>query len=66
LAFQPHRLVLEIEDHGRGIQPDPDRRGIGLVAMRERAELIGADIKLISANGSGTLVRLEVPEEQLT
>jgi signal transduction histidine kinase len=65
LAFQPQSLVLEIEDHGKGIQPDPDRRGIGLVAMRERAELIGADIKLISANGSGTLVRLEVPEEQL-
>jgi signal transduction histidine kinase len=66
LAFQPQGLVLEIEDHGKGIQPDPDRRGIGLVAMRERAELIGAEIKLISANGSGTLVRLEVPEEQLT
>jgi signal transduction histidine kinase len=59
-------LVLEIEDHGKGIQSNPDRRGIGLVAMRERAELIGADIRLISANGGGTLVRLEVPEEQLS
>jgi signal transduction histidine kinase len=65
MAFQPASLVLEIEDHGKGLQPDRDRRGIGLVAMRERAELIGADIKFVSANGSGTLVRLEVPEEQL-
>jgi signal transduction histidine kinase len=65
LAFQPSSLVLEIEDHGKGLQPDKDRRGIGLVAMRERAELIGAQIRFTSANGTGTLVRLEVPEEQL-
>ena len=65
LEFLPDSLVLEVEDHGRGIQPDRTGRGIGLVAMRERAELIGANIKLTSSNGSGTIVRLEVPEEQL-
>jgi signal transduction histidine kinase len=65
LAFQPQSLVLEIEDHGCGIQLDRDRRGIGLVAMRERAELIGAEIKLTSVDGNGTIVRLEVPEERL-
>lgn len=65
LEFLPDSLVLEVEDHGRGIQPDRTGRGIGLVAMRERAELIGAKIKLTSANGSGTIVRLEVPEERL-
>jgi signal transduction histidine kinase len=65
LEFQPQSLVLEIEDHGKGLHPDKDRRGIGLVAMRERAELIGAQIRFVSENGNGTLVRLEVPEEQL-
>src|SRR5258708_28256858 len=38
LRFAAERLVLEIEDHGSGF-PATRGKGIGLVAMRERAEL---------------------------
>jgi signal transduction histidine kinase len=66
LAFGPDKLVLEVEDHGKGMHLDgKERRGIGLVAMRERAELVGGAIRWSSPNGGGTLVRLEVPEENL-
>jgi signal transduction histidine kinase len=65
LAFRPEGLVLEVEDHGKGLPSDGNRRGIGLVAMRERAELVGGTIGWLPANGGGTLVRLEVPEEHL-
>jgi signal transduction histidine kinase len=65
LQFRPKSLVLEVEDHGKGLQPERDRRGIGLVAMRERAEVLGATIAWQPAPGGGTRVRLEIPEEQL-
>ncbi len=66
LAFQPQELSLEVEDHGKGMQPDPAKRGIGLVAMRERAELLGGSIQWLPVQGGGTLVRLEVPKERLS
>jgi signal transduction histidine kinase len=66
LAFKVQGISLEVEDHGKGMQPDPARRGIGVVAMRERAELLGGTIEWLPVNGGGTLVRLEVPKEQLS
>ena len=39
LRFDDEQLVLEIEDHGAGFAVTRERRGIGLVAMRERAEI---------------------------
>jgi len=65
MVFQPTGLLLEIEDHGKGLELDSARRGIGLVAMRERAQLIGGSIRWIPADGGGTRVRLEVPQENL-
>jgi signal transduction histidine kinase len=59
-------LWLEIEDDGSGFNPDAvapqegSLRGIGLLGMRERAELIGARLTIDSAPGQGTHVRLEV------
>ena len=54
-------LQLEVEDHGRGLMPEPSRRGLGLVAMRERAELLGGTLELLTPPEGGTLVRLTVP-----
>jgi signal transduction histidine kinase len=54
-------LVLEVEDHGRGLDAETARRGLGLVAMRERAEILRGTLELLKAPGSGTLVRLSVP-----
>jgi signal transduction histidine kinase len=36
-------------------------RGLGLVAMRERAELVNGSIELLTPSGGGTIVRLKVP-----
>ncbi len=54
-------LQLEVEDHGRGFEPGPSRRGLGLVTMRERAELLGGTLDLVRPRDGGTLVRLTVP-----
>jgi signal transduction histidine kinase len=54
-------LELEIQDHGKGLDPDTARRGLGLVAMRERAELVGGTLEFLQPRDGGTLVRLRVP-----
>jgi signal transduction histidine kinase len=64
LDFTPDHLHLEVEDHGVGLPGDRRgsiRRGIGMVAMRERAELLRGTIEFLRPSEGGTLVRLEVP-----
>ena len=62
LRVQPGELALEVEDHGRGLPNDaPASRGLGLVAMRERAELVHGSLEILTPAGGGTLVRLKVP-----
>jgi signal transduction histidine kinase len=58
-------LELEIEDHGRGLaaqghEPMPDG-GMGLVSMRERAELMGGHLALRRPVQGGLVVELRVP-----
>jgi signal transduction histidine kinase len=62
LRSQDRILELEIEDHGKGFAPGQTRQGIGLVAMRERAEILGGTIAFTRPAEGGTLVRLIVPK----
>jgi signal transduction histidine kinase len=66
LRFLAEALELEVEDHGRGFVEQSARSGIGLVAMRERAELLGGSIEFLKPPEGGTLVRLKVPIEKTT
>jgi signal transduction histidine kinase len=61
LRFLADALEVEIEDHGRGLAMSNGSRGIGLVGMRERAQLIGAELSLTQPGEGGTLVKLRVP-----
>jgi signal transduction histidine kinase len=60
-------LQLEISDNGVGFHfPDrietlTEQGHFGLVGMRERAELIGAELTVQSTPGQGTLVELRLP-----
>jgi signal transduction histidine kinase len=62
LRFREQSLELDVEDHGSGFQSN-GKRGIGLVAMRERAELLNGKLEFLHPQGGGTLVRLSVPKE---
>jgi signal transduction histidine kinase len=64
LRFGTGMLELEVEDHGSGFGAQPARQGIGLVAMRERAEILGGTLELLKPAPGGTLVRLRVPVEK--
>jgi len=63
LIFLPEKLGLEVEDHGSGFASGGERHGIGMVAMRERAELLGGTIEFLRPELGGTLIRLSVPKE---
>jgi signal transduction histidine kinase len=59
-------LVIEIEDDGEGfdpaaLKPSPEGRGLGLLGVRERIDLIGGVTEIDSAPGAGTRVVLRVP-----
>ena len=61
LRFEPEALQLEVEDHGKGLSNNGARPGIGLVGMRERAELLQASLEFSQPLEGGTLLRLRVP-----
>jgi signal transduction histidine kinase len=57
----PGALELEVEDHGVGLGPRSTQRGLGLVAIRERAAVVGGTVEFLRPDAGGTLVRLRVP-----
>jgi signal transduction histidine kinase len=65
LHYLAKGLEVEIEDHGSGFAAAQPRRGIGLVAMRERAELMGGTLEFAQPAEGGTLVKLAIPLETM-
>jgi signal transduction histidine kinase len=67
LRFSPDELVLEVEDAGVGFNNAAGGRGMGLVSMRERAEMVNGRLEILDGRGSpernsrGALVRLTAP-----
>jgi signal transduction histidine kinase len=60
LNYLPGTVVLEIEDRGIGFGK-AESKGMGLISMRERAELVNGSVEFLDAEGGGTLVRMTVP-----
>jgi signal transduction histidine kinase len=52
------RLVVEVSDDGPG---GADPQGAGLTGLRHRAEALDGTLSVVSAPGSGTLIRVELP-----
>jgi len=65
-------IDIEIEDDGEGFSLDSlyvqsfhdskDRRGLGLLGMKERVFLIGGKMELCSMPGNGTRVGIKIPQ----
>jgi two-component system sensor histidine kinase UhpB len=53
---------LRVRDDGGGFDPGaPGERGLGLQGMAERARLVGGELDVRSAPGSGTSLTLRIP-----
>jgi len=66
LAFDAAELRLRIADNGRGFDPgalttQPRANRLGMLGMRERANLLGGQLTVQSAAGRGTTVELVLP-----
>jgi signal transduction histidine kinase len=61
--FQPELLTLSIRDFGTGLPlvKKGTEPGLGLIAMRERASIVGGQLKIDSVPNVGTTVSVEVP-----
>jgi ligand-binding sensor domain-containing protein len=55
------KMIMTISDNGQGFVTEKLRSGNGLVNMDTRARSIGGNLKITSAPGEGTTVRLELP-----
>lgn len=69
LRVEPERIYLEVRDNGRGFVPGEREGkvgGRGLVGMRERVELLGGALRIDTAPGAGTAVRVELPRRALS
>ncbi len=62
------RVVLVVEDDGAGFDPEATAAttsGHGLLGMRERADELGGTLTIVSAPGTGTTIRAELPIEEM-
>jgi signal transduction histidine kinase len=70
LARQPDALRIVIEDNGIGFdvaaRRSPDRRGLGLIGMRERASYLNGTVLVESVRGRGTRIVVELPVRRVT
>lgn len=68
LAKQDGAIKLRVEDNGEGFEFDAvrERQGIGLVSMKERAELSGGSLCIRSLPGTGTIVSARWPADTLS
>ncbi len=70
LSYYPDSLHLRIRDDGRGFRPEQmtevqhgSQSGLGMLGMRERAALIGAELSIESRPSKGCEVFLKLPLE---
>jgi signal transduction histidine kinase len=63
-VFPSHGVELRVRDNGKGFDAgrSADGQGIGLSGMAERARLVGGELTVTSSLGSGTRVRLYIPQ----
>ncbi|MHB8481472.1 MAG: ATP-binding protein [Nitrospiria bacterium] len=63
LKKQKTRLVLDVEDNGKGISPSEITavQSLGLLGIRERAAFLGGDVRISGHPGKGTRVTVRIP-----
>jgi signal transduction histidine kinase len=63
LRQRPEELLLEVRDDGRGITAEEvgDPHSLGLIGIRERADLAGGTVHFEGVAGRGTIVSVRIP-----
>ncbi|MFC2010996.1 sensor histidine kinase, partial [Chloroflexota bacterium] len=67
LLFQEDKFLVEIRDNGRGFDLSQTMDSaisvghMGLLGMKQRAEMMGGDIRIKTDEGTGTTITLSIP-----
>ena len=63
IQFENSNLILTVIDNGSGFrqQQSEQKRTLGIIGMRERAIMLGGELKIKSEVGVGTKISLRVP-----
>ena len=63
MSETPGHMSVKVHDNGRGItgRELDDPGSIGLLGMRERAELIGGQLQITAQRGKGTAILITAP-----
>ncbi|MCP4717942.1 MAG: PAS domain S-box protein [Desulfobacteraceae bacterium] len=60
-------MIIDIRDDGRGMaKKDIEKKGIGLVIMQHRADLIGARLEILENKTGGTIIRCRIEKKYLS
>lgn len=59
-------VTLKITDNGKGIEPAiaSSGRSLGLIGMRERAYMLGGNLKIQGKPGAGSSIEVQLPKSQ--
>lgn len=67
LSPQESYWLLEVQDNGKGFEPDAvTRQTLGLAGMRERGLMLGGKVIIFSHPGQGTTVQAFIPMQKDT
>lgn len=54
-------LLIRFSDDGRGADPAAKSAGLGILGMRERVEMLGGEVRVVTAPGSGFSITARIP-----
>jgi signal transduction histidine kinase len=60
LVTRDRLLHLQIQDNGKGFNPDQNSTGFGIQGMKERIAALGGQFKLSSSPGEGCLIDVKI------
>ncbi len=64
LVVREQTVTLTVSDRGTGFRPEVvPSSGLGILGMRERVELLGGRLEVVSRPGGGTEIRADLPLE---
>jgi signal transduction histidine kinase len=61
LDYRNEVILFSVKDNGRGIDNKSSNKGLGLVGIHERVDILGGDLKIHSLTGHGTEITISIP-----